>query len=174
MDIILENLGAFWGFTEVQLDALAKKGQLAEQYVAYGNSSLDKPKLYARFMERITEYKSFWIGVQKMCATYMTGNMKNGGGGAGSSGAKATDSASEFSSYADDCFGTHTEYKSTRNGNGVGVNGNGGMDTNIHMQTSLNSPSNSIPRVVTPAVYGTPTVTSINSTQYDMSKIDSL
>ena len=174
MDIILENLGAFWGFTEVQLDALAKKSQLAEQYVAYGNSSLEKPKLYARFMERITEYKSFWIGVQKMCATYMTGNMKSGGNNNGGKG--NGESASEFSSYADDCFGTHTEFKSSRVAE----------HTTPHV---MHTPTtNNGPRVVTP-MYGTPMTpmssnnnnpniaipqNNMNIPQYDMSKIDSL
>lgn len=37
MDVILEKLDAFWAYTEVQLEVVSKKGQLAEQYLSFGH-----------------------------------------------------------------------------------------------------------------------------------------
>jgi hypothetical protein len=68
VDMILEQLGVFWANTEVVLDVLAKKGQHAEQFVAFAN----KPKLLARFKERLAEYSKFWQGVRDMCSSYVS------------------------------------------------------------------------------------------------------
>ena len=46
---------------------LTKKGQHAEQFVGFGH----KPKLMARFKERIEDYSNFWMGIQKMCEHYL-------------------------------------------------------------------------------------------------------
>lgn len=75
----------------MQLDILAKKGQLVEQYAQYttgsnaqspangasNHPSVVRPKLYARFMERITEYRKFWYGVKKMCNSYLSASTSN-------------------------------------------------------------------------------------------------
>lgn len=68
VDDILERLGAFWVYTELQLDNLSKKGQLAEQFVAYGH----KPRLLARFTERMSDYRRFWVCVKKLCNNYLS------------------------------------------------------------------------------------------------------
>lgn len=68
VDMILEQLGVFWANTEVVLDVLAKKGQHAEQFVAFAH----KPKLFSRFKERLDEYSKFWMGVRDMCASYVS------------------------------------------------------------------------------------------------------
>ena len=68
VDIILEQLGVFWANTEVVLDVLSKKGQHAEQFVAYAN----KPRLLSRFKDRLAEYSKFWMGVRDMCSSYVS------------------------------------------------------------------------------------------------------
>jgi len=57
VDLILEQLGAFWAKTEIVLDALTKKGQHAEHFIAFARN----PKLMARFRERIADYRSSLI-----------------------------------------------------------------------------------------------------------------
>lgn len=68
VDIILEQLGVFWANTEVVLDLLTKKGQHVEQFIGFSS----KPRLMARFKERMEEYKRFWEGVRLMCSKYTT------------------------------------------------------------------------------------------------------
>ena len=69
MDLILEQLGVFWANTEVVLDVLTKKGQHAEQFIGFAH----KPKLMARFRDRMHEYRNFWDGVRDMCQKYLSG-----------------------------------------------------------------------------------------------------
>jgi hypothetical protein len=76
VDNILDELNTFWGNTEVVLDLLTKKGQHVEQFIGFSS----KPKLMARFRERMEEYKRFWEGVQMMCTTYLAG-LENSKGG---------------------------------------------------------------------------------------------
>lgn len=67
--MILEQLGIFWANTEVVLDLLTKKGQHVEQFIGFSS----KPRLMARFRERMEEYKRFWEGIRLMCANYVAG-----------------------------------------------------------------------------------------------------
>ena len=67
--MILEQLGIFWANTEVVLDLLTKKGQHVEQFIGFSS----KPRLMARFRERMEEYKRFWEGIRLMCSNYVTG-----------------------------------------------------------------------------------------------------
>ena len=69
VDMILEQLSVFWANTEVVLDVLTKKGQHVEQFIGFAN----KPRLMARFRERMEEYKRFWEGMKVMCANYVSG-----------------------------------------------------------------------------------------------------
>lgn len=69
VDMILEQLGIFWANTEVVLDLLTKKGQHVEQFIGFSS----KPRLMARFRERMDEYKRFWEGVRMMCSNYVEG-----------------------------------------------------------------------------------------------------
>lgn len=69
VDIILEQLNVFWANTEVVLDLLTKKGQHVEQFIGFAS----KPRLMARFRERMEEYKRFWEGVKVMCSNYIAG-----------------------------------------------------------------------------------------------------
>ena len=69
VDHILEQLSVFWANTEVVLDVLTKKGQHVEQFIGFAT----KPKLLARFKERLEEYKRFWEGVSIMCNNYILG-----------------------------------------------------------------------------------------------------
>jgi hypothetical protein len=69
VDVILEQLGIFWANTEVVLDLLTKKGQHVEQFIGFAS----KPRLMARFRERMEEYKRFWEGIRLMCANYVAG-----------------------------------------------------------------------------------------------------
>jgi DNA-binding LacI/PurR family transcriptional regulator len=57
----------FWANTEVILDLLTKKGQHVEQFIGFAS----KPRLMARFRERMEEYKRFWEGVRMMCSNYI-------------------------------------------------------------------------------------------------------
>ena len=75
VDIILEQLSAFWANTELVLDVLTKKGQHVEQLIKFSQ----KPRLMARFKERLEEYKRFWEGVQTLCKNYISGASGNGG-----------------------------------------------------------------------------------------------
>lgn len=59
----------FWANTEIVLELLTKKGQHAEQFTGYAR----KPKLMARFRERIEEYRRFWENVELTCTNYLTG-----------------------------------------------------------------------------------------------------
>lgn len=67
VDIILEQLSAFWTNTEVVLDRLTKKGQHVEQFIAFSQ----KPKLLARFKERLEEYRRFWEGINQLCKNFI-------------------------------------------------------------------------------------------------------
>jgi len=69
VDMILEELSVFWANTEVVLDLLSKKGEHVEQFVGFAS----KPKLKARFLERMEEYKRFWENVSMMCSNYIAG-----------------------------------------------------------------------------------------------------
>ena len=69
VDIILEHLGLFWANTEIVLEVLTKKGQHAEQFIAFAH----KPRLLARFQERMHEYRDFWDRVRSMCHNYISG-----------------------------------------------------------------------------------------------------
>jgi hypothetical protein len=76
VDMILEQLSVFWANTEVVLDVLTKKGQHVEQFIGFAN----KPRLMARFRERMEEYKRFWEGMKVMCSNYVSGiNQSNQG-----------------------------------------------------------------------------------------------
>ena len=59
----------FWANTEVVLDVITKKGQHVEQFIGFAT----KPRLMARFRERLEEYKRFWEGVNMMCSSYIVG-----------------------------------------------------------------------------------------------------
>lgn len=67
MDTILDQLNVFWANTEVVLDLLTKKGQHVEQFLGFAS----KPRLLARFQERMEEYKQFWTGIVVMCGNYI-------------------------------------------------------------------------------------------------------
>jgi hypothetical protein len=69
VDEILEQLSVFWANTEVVLDLLTKKGQHVEQFIGFAS----KPRLMARFRERMEEYKRFWENVSMMCSNYIAG-----------------------------------------------------------------------------------------------------
>jgi hypothetical protein len=69
VDLILEQLGMFWANTEIVLDVLTRKGQHAEQFIAFAH----KPRLLARFQERMQEYRKFWENVRTMCHNYISG-----------------------------------------------------------------------------------------------------
>jgi hypothetical protein len=69
VDQILEHLSVFWANTEVVLEVLTKKGQHVEQFIGFAS----KPRLMARFMERLEEYKRFWEGISYMCNSYISG-----------------------------------------------------------------------------------------------------
>jgi len=69
VDLILEQLGVFWANTEVVLELLTKKGQLAEQFVGFAH----KPQLMARFRQLMNDYGRFWEGIQRMCRNYISG-----------------------------------------------------------------------------------------------------
>eukprot|EP01038_Epipyxis_sp_PR26KG_P008663 gene8663-11706_t len=69
VDKILEELSVFWANTEVVLDLLTKKGQHVEQFIGFSQ----KPKLMARFKERMEEYKRFWERVSILCTNYISG-----------------------------------------------------------------------------------------------------
>ena len=75
IDLILEQLSVFWANTEVVLDVLTKKGQHMEQFVGFSN----KPRLMARFRERMEEYKRFWEGINIMCSNYVQGINQHAG-----------------------------------------------------------------------------------------------
>ena len=81
--MILEQLSVFWANTEVVLGLLTKKGQHVEQFIGFAT----KPRLLARFKERMEEYKRFWENVRLMCANYTSGMGENysdsTGGGTG-------------------------------------------------------------------------------------------
>lgn len=59
----------FWANTEIVLDMLTKKGLHAEQFIQFSH----KPKLYARFMERVVDYRNFWEGIKAMSQQYLVG-----------------------------------------------------------------------------------------------------
>lgn len=65
----MEQLSVFWANTEVVLDLLTKKGQHVEQFIGFAS----KPRLMARFKERMEEYKRFWENVSIMCSNYIAG-----------------------------------------------------------------------------------------------------
>lgn len=69
VDIILEQLSVFWANTEVVLDILTKKGQHTEHFISFAH----KPKLLARFMDRVVDYRNFWEGIKTMCQSYLVG-----------------------------------------------------------------------------------------------------
>ena len=58
VDMILEQLSVFWANTEVVLDMLTKKGQHVEKLIGFSQ----KPRLMARFQERMLEYKR-WVAL---------------------------------------------------------------------------------------------------------------
>jgi len=113
----LEQLGIFWANTEVVLDLLTKKGQHVEQFIGFSS----KPRLMARFQERMEEYKRFWENIRMMSANYVAGIQSNNEGGQrmygfleknGSSGSHTVDSmgsglsASQKGDSLDAVFGT--------------------------------------------------------------------
>ena len=69
VDLILGKLGIFWANTEVLLDVLTRKSQHAEQFISFAH----KPRLLARFQERMQEYRIFWENVRTMCHNYISG-----------------------------------------------------------------------------------------------------
>lgn len=69
VDMILEQLSVFWANTEVVLDMLTKKGQHVERLIGFSQ----KPRLMARFHERMHEYTRFWEGVSTLCKNYASG-----------------------------------------------------------------------------------------------------
>ena len=83
VDIILEQLSAFWTNTEVVLDRLTKKGEHVEQFIAFSQ----KPRLLARFKERMEEYKRFWEGVNQLCKNFTrSGEQPAAAGASGAEG----------------------------------------------------------------------------------------
>eukprot|EP01035_Chromulina_nebulosa_P018778 gene18778-24545_t len=74
VDLILDQLNYFWANTELVLDVLTKKGQHVEQFIGFSQ----KPKLLARFQERMEEYKRFWEGVSLMSNNYINGVQQQG------------------------------------------------------------------------------------------------
>jgi len=69
VDLILGQLGLFWANTEIVLEVLTRKGQHAEQFISFAH----KPRLLARFQERMQEYRKFWDNVRTMCHNYISG-----------------------------------------------------------------------------------------------------
>jgi hypothetical protein len=67
--VILEQLGVFWANTELVLDLLTKKGQHVEQFIGFAS----KPRLMARFRERMEEYKRFWESIKVNSEKYVVG-----------------------------------------------------------------------------------------------------
>lgn len=67
VDTILDELGLFWGNTDIVLEALTKKGQHAEQFISFGHN----PKLLERFKERLSEYQLFWENILSMSSAYL-------------------------------------------------------------------------------------------------------
>ena len=74
VDVILEQLSVFWANTEVILDVLTKKGQHVEHFIGFAS----KPRLLARFRERMEEYKRFWESIASMCNNYVVGVNQSG------------------------------------------------------------------------------------------------
>ena len=77
------------------LDLLTKKGQHVEQFIGFAS----KPKLMARFHERMDEYKRFWEGVRDMCSSYIAGVLHSTNGSPGFAAAGLDDEAAQFGSY---------------------------------------------------------------------------
>ncbi len=75
VDNILEKLTYFWAQTEVRLDILTKKGQHVEQFIGFAS----KPRLLARFKERLEEYKRFWEDVETMSSSFILGIQPSAG-----------------------------------------------------------------------------------------------
>lgn len=74
VDVILEQLSVFWANTEVILDVLTKKGQHVEHFIGFAS----KPRLLARFKERMEEYKRFWESIMTSCNNYVAGVNQSG------------------------------------------------------------------------------------------------
>ena len=66
VDTTLDKLVYFWANIAVILDLSLKKSDHVEKFVEYANN----PKLRARFLDRISEYKLFWENIRKMCSLY--------------------------------------------------------------------------------------------------------
>ena len=75
VDNILEKLTYFWAQTEIRLDILTKKGQHVEQFIGFAS----KPRLLARFKERLEEYKRFWEDVETMSSSFILGIQPSAG-----------------------------------------------------------------------------------------------
>ncbi|TFJ80248.1 hypothetical protein NSK_008391 [Nannochloropsis salina CCMP1776] len=73
VDQILEHLAVFWAQTEVILEVLLQKSEHVERFVAYSH----KPRLKDRFLERLDEYRAFWVGVQGMCHQFTAAVSQN-------------------------------------------------------------------------------------------------
>lgn len=81
------SLTLFWANTEIILEMLTKKGLHAEQFIQFAH----KPKLLARFMERVDDYRHFWERVQAMSQQYLVGTNKS---------TESSDSASSFDRFS--------------------------------------------------------------------------
>lgn len=77
VDMILEQISAFWANTELVLDVLTKKGEHAEQFIGFAS----KPRLMARFKERLEEYKRFWENVNGHCKAFINNTDQQAAGG---------------------------------------------------------------------------------------------
>jgi serine/threonine protein kinase len=77
VDMILEQISAFWANTELVLDVLTKKGEHAEQFIGFAS----KPRLMARFKERLEEYKRFWENVNGHCKAFINNTDQSAAGG---------------------------------------------------------------------------------------------
>lgn len=101
--MILEQLGVFWANTEVVLDLLTKKGMHVEQFLGFAS----KPKLMARFKERIEEYKRFWEGVSMMASNYISGVSNHNNNGSVDSSMPSTADNSHSGSGAGSSFASN-------------------------------------------------------------------
>jgi hypothetical protein len=120
VDVILEQLSVFWANTDVVLDVLTKKGQHIEQFINFAH----KPRLMARFRERMEEYKRFWEGMHIMCNNYIQGvNLPPTSASAGVGAGTAMDTGASPASAA---FGPNMTSADFSTFNATGVYGSAG------------------------------------------------
>jgi len=133
VDQILEHLAVFWAQTEVILEVLLQKSEHVERFVSYSH----KPRLKDRFVERLAEYRMFWVGVQGMChqftAAVSAAPAAAGGTAAGAAGTAGFPSAAAMMG----------------GGEGGGGGGGGGMWGGVMPSFAFSTtPSSSLPSAV--------------------------